>query len=695
MGHEMNKYEVLKDYYGHTEFRSGQSELIDGILAGRDVLGIMPTGAGKSICYQLPALMFEGITIVISPLISLMKDQVNALVQSGVKAAYLNSSLAAGQYAEVLRRALNGQYKIIYVAPERLVVGEFIRFAEQTKIAMITVDEAHCVSQWGQDFRPNYLKIVEFIERLSYRPVVSAFTATATKEVREDIVSILRLNNPLVLTTGFDRKNLYFEVQKPQDKFSALLQILKKNREKSGIVYCSTRHTVESICADLNKHGFLATRYHAGLNDQERHANQDDFLYDHKPVMVATNAFGMGIDKSNVSFVVHYNMPKNLESYYQEAGRAGRDGEPADCILLYSGQDVRTNQYLIDNSEDNPDLPPEMQEEVKKRDRERLKLMTFYCATSDCLRHYILKYFGEASTNYCGRCSNCNTNFQTVDITVESQKLISCVYRVAQRSKSFGKNMIVDILRGSKSEKIKRFRLDNLSTYGIMTEVPAHRIRSIMDFLIEKGYLILTNDEYPVVKLTALSAEVIRNKEPVYMKLPKEIEPSQPKITSVTADIDSGLLAALKNLRKHFAAEAHVPAFVVFSDASLRDMCQKLPLSIEEFLQVSGVGNAKAEKYGQNFTELIKAYLQEHPELQKSKGMTDSVKPENEISYREKVINKGLHSAYSPWTDKEDAQLEEEFRNGLSVKEMSGIHKRTRGAICSRLKKLGLSDFTD
>lgn len=613
----MNKHEILKKYFGHTHFRTGQSQLIDNILGKRDVLGIMPTGAGKSICYQVPALIFEGITLVISPLISLMKDQVNALVQSGVKAAYINSSLTAGQYMEVFRRAFNGEYKIIYVAPERLVVDDFIHFAEQSKISMITVDEAHCVSQWGQDFRPNYLKIVEFIERLSYRPVVSAFTATATKEVREDIVCILRLNNPVVVTTGFNRENLYFAVQKPQNKFRALLTILNQNNGKSGIIYCSTRKTVEIVCADLNSYGFQATRYHAGLSDTERHRNQDDFLYDRKQVMVATNAFGMGIDKSNVSFVVHYNMPKNLESYYQEAGRAGRDGEPAECILLYSGQDVRTNQFLIDNTEDNPDLPPEMREEVKQKDRERLKLMTFYCTTTDCLRQYILKYFGESSSNYCGSCSNCNTHFETVDITVDAQKIISCVYRVAQQHRSFGKNMIADILHGSKSEKVKRFKLDELSTYGIMTDMPLNRIRAIMDYLIENGYLTLTNDEYPVVKLTEWSAAIIRDKKTVLMKLPKEIQPDKPLKASAIYDINNGLLTSLKELRKQLAMEAHVPAYIVFSDAALRDMCQKLPRTSQEFLQVSGVGNAKMEKYGERFIGMIKAYLSEHPHIEK------------------------------------------------------------------------------
>jgi ATP-dependent DNA helicase RecQ len=615
----MDKYGILKKYFGHTEFRSGQSELIDSILQGKDVLGIMPTGAGKSLCYQIPALLFEGITLVVSPLISLMKDQVNALVQSGVQAAYLNSSLSPGQYAEVLRRAFNGRYKIIYVAPERLVVEEFIRFAEQVKISLLTVDEAHCVSQWGQDFRPHYLKIVEFIERLSYRPVVGAFTATATKEVREDVVTILRLANPLVITTGFDRKNLYFEVRKPEHKFSALLEIVSENKGKSGIIYCSTRNTVESVCADLKGRGFPVTRYHAGLSDAERRENQDDFLYDRKPLMVATNAFGMGIDKSNVSFVVHYNMPKNLESYYQEAGRAGRDGEPADCILLYSGQDVRTNQYLIDNTEDNPDLPEEMREEVKKRDRERLKLMTYYCTTSDCLRQYILKYFGESAANYCDNCSNCHTNFETVDVSLEARKIVSCVYRLAQQHRSFGKNMIVDILHGSRNEKIKRFRLEALSTHGIMADLPGPRIRSILDYLIENGYLLLTSDEYPVVKLTPQAAAIIRDKKPVFMKLPLAVQPEKTTKAVPVYDVNSGLLAALKDLRKQFAAAAHVPAFVVFADAALRDMCLKLPQTNEEFLDVSGVGTAKMKKYGEKFTALIRSYLKEHPEIRQSK----------------------------------------------------------------------------
>lgn len=682
----MDKYAILKEYFGHDDFREGQAELIDKILAGYDVLGIMPTGAGKSICYQVPALMLDGITLVVSPLISLMKDQVSALVQSGIKAAYINSSLTSSQYSEVFRRAYNGTYKIIYVAPERLLTEAFINFAEQMKISMVTVDEAHCVSQWGQDFRPSYMKIVEFIERLSYRPIISAFTATATKEVREDIGFILRLNNPFVITTGFDRENLYFGVMKPNDKFTELKKILENNQGKCGIIYCIARKTVEEVCDRLNNAGFSATRYHAGLSDNERHTNQDDFIYDRKLIMVATNAFGMGIDKSNVSFVVHYNMPKNLESYYQEAGRAGRDGEPADCILLYSGQDVRTNQFLIENSEDiNEDLTVEMREAVRAKDRERLKMMTIYCTTNECLREYILRYFDEKSFNFCGNCSNCNTNFETVDITIEAQKIVSCIYRIHQRNRSFGKTMIVDILHGSKSEKIKRWGLVTLSTYGIMTDIPTARIRTILDFLIENEYLIITSDEFATIKLSTRSAEIIRDKKQIEMKLPKEIKSDNVKKAIMDYNIDSGLFSELKTLRNKLATEEHVPAYVIFADAALHDMCRKLPVTKAEFLNISGVGSRKAEKYSDVFCNIISRYTAEHPDLKKSETQVNE-------SYRDKVINSGMHSAYNPWESDEDSQLIVEFNSGMCIKEMSDIHKRTTGAIRSRLKKLNLEE---
>ena len=392
---------LLKQYFGYDEFRQGQEQLIEAALNGQDVLGIMPTGAGKSLCFQIPALMMDGITLVISPLISLMKDQVGTLNQAGIHAAFLNSSLTQGQYHTALKYAMQGRYKIIYVAPERLETEGFINFALNSgvKISMLAVDEAHCVSQWGQDFRPSYLKILEFLKKLPYRPVLTAYTATATAEVRDDIMDILNLRDPFVLTTGFDRENLYYAVKRPRDKYRELLSYLKEKEEKmpgsSGIIYCLSRKNVEEVCYQLREDGFSVTRYHAGLSDEERKENQEDFIYDRKQIMVATNAFGMGIDKPDVRFVVHYNMPKNMESYYQEAGRAGRDGEPAECILYYAPIDNRTNRFLIENGEENEELDAITKQIVMERDWERLRQMTFYCYTKECLRHYILNYFGE------------------------------------------------------------------------------------------------------------------------------------------------------------------------------------------------------------------------------------------------------------------------------------------------------------
>ncbi len=609
----MDKHEILKRHFGHRDFREGQAELIDSILSGRDVLGIMPTGAGKSVCYQVPALMMNGITLVISPLISLMQDQVISLKESGISAAYINSSMTAAEYYRTLEAAKNSEYKILYVAPERLAADDFLELSECVHISMVTVDEAHCVSQWGQDFRPSYLKIAEFMERLGYRPVLSAFTATATREVRDDISLILRQNSPFVITTGFDRKNLRFAVERPKKKDDALLKLLAGYRDRSGIVYCSTRKNVEQVCEMLSGRGYPVTRYHAGLSDEERKINQDDFIYDRKTVMVATNAFGMGIDKSNVSFVIHYNMPKNLESYYQEAGRAGRDGEPAECTLLYSGADVKLNQFLIEKgSETNEDFTDEMRESVREKDRERLKLMTFYCTTNECLREYMLRYFGERTSSFCGNCSSCSGNFETADVTVEAQKIVSCVYRIAQRKRSFGRMMIADILRGSRNQKILSQGFDTLSTYGIMSEVPAHRICTIMDYLIEKGYLLLTADEYSVVKMTQLSAAVLRGEEKITMKLPKETRRgADSKVSSSKAaefDIDNGLFTELRALRNRLAMEASVPAYIIFADAALRDMCRKMPVNREEFLNVSGVGETKADKYSEVFTELIRGF---------------------------------------------------------------------------------------
>ncbi|MCQ2468399.1 MAG: DNA helicase RecQ [Ruminococcus sp.] len=613
-GIQVDKFSILKEYFGHDSFRKGQEELIDNILGGRDVLGIMPTGAGKSVCYQIPAVLMDGLTIVISPLISLMKDQVSALNSAGINAVCINSSLSAEEYRYAFSALYNGMCKILYIAPERLDAPEFVSFASNTKIAMVTVDEAHCVSQWGQDFRSSYLRIAGFIAGLPDRPVVSAFTATATNEVQKDIISLLELNEPFTVTTGYDRSNLFFSVQHPDNKYKALVKLLEGYSGKSGIVYCLSRKNVESVCEKLCNDGYSASRYHAGLPDSERRQNQEDFIFDRKQIMVATNAFGMGIDKSNVSFVIHYNMPKDPESYYQEAGRAGRDGEPAECTLLYSASDVRTNRFMIENSrEENEELSDSDRKAMLEKDLERLKQMTFYCTTTDCLRGFMLKYFGEKPSNFCGKCSNCTDGFETVDITIDSQKILSCIYRVHQASgRDYGKVMITEILRGSKNEKLLNLGFDKLSTYGIMAETTPKKLRSELDYLAEYGYISVTEGDYPQVRLTAKSAEILRDKKQLTMKLPKEKKPAAKKAAAVGTD--DFLFMELKRLRSAIASKELVPAYIVFSDSALRDMCRIKPTTIPQFMKVAGVGKVKAEKYGEQFCKRIAEYLLENPQ---------------------------------------------------------------------------------
>ena len=605
----MTKEEILRQYYGYEAFRSGQAELIEAVLAGRDVFGIMPTGAGKSICYQVPALMLPGITLVISPLISLMKDQVTALNQIGVHAAYLNSSLTPGQYRKALELARGGRYKIIYVAPERLMTDGFLDFALHTELSLVSVDEAHCVSQWGQDFRPSYLKIVDFLHSLARRPVVAAFTATATRQVRDDIVRILELDRPVALTTGFDRKNLFFGVRQPRDKMGEVLKLLSEHRGESGIIYCATRKSVEEVCDRLIREGIKATRYHAGLSDEERTKNQEDFIYDAQPVMVATNAFGMGIDKSNVRYVIHYNMPKNMESYYQEAGRAGRDGVPADCILLYGGQDVVTNQYFIEHARENEELSDRELEIVKEQDRERLKKMTFYCFTEDCLRGYMLRYFGEQAAGSCGNCSNCIGEFTELDVTDTALAMMKCVYESGSR---FGAQAILDCLRGSSSQKIRRFGLDKNPCYGCCKDVTIHRLRQILNRLYVLEYLRQEGEPYPILAMTQKGRESVLGDVPirVTIQIPTEklVQQRRKKGAGYTpaAEADEGLFAGLKRLRLALARENGVPPYIIFSDRTLTDMCRKLPRTKEEMLQVTGVGEVKFERFGEKFLEEIR-----------------------------------------------------------------------------------------
>lgn len=595
-----DKLSVLKDYFGHDSFRDGQEQIVDALLDGRDALCIMPTGAGKSMCYQIPALLFDGVTIVVSPLISLMKDQVGSLVQSGVPAAYINSSLSYPQFLRVLSNVEHGKYKIIYVAPERLLTDGFLDTCKKIKISMVAVDEAHCVSQWGQDFRPSYLKIISFVESLANRPIVGAFTATATNDVKEDIKKILRLENPFEITTGFDRPNLFFGVIKSSSKDEKLIDLIRERGDRSGIVYCATRKNVESVCELLCDNGFSAARYHAGLDEYERRKNQEDFVFDRKNIMVATNAFGMGIDKSNVTYVIHYNMPKNIESYYQEAGRAGRDGGEADCILLYSPKDVRLNRFMIENFEGNDELTIEENEQIRERDFERLKYMTFYSATNDCLRGFILRYFGGEKKAYCGKCSNCLSVHKLVDVTIDAQKIMSCIARTGQR---YGKTVICDVLKGSKSEKILKAELNNQSTYGIMKEVTARHIFGTIDFLAEKEY-ISSDNETEVLKLLPKSRDVLFGRERLVMK---KVENSEKVVKTHRPEVpvNSELLDALKALRKGIASKKSVPAYVIFTDATLIDMCKKCPETPDEMLEVSGVGRTKLEKFGKQFLEEI------------------------------------------------------------------------------------------
>lgn len=588
--------ELLKSYFGYDSFKKGQEDLISHILQGQDSLGIMPTGAGKSICYQIPSLIFSGTTIVISPLISLMKDQVDGLKEIGISATYINSSLSNNDYMQTMENAILGMYKIIYVAPERLNNEIFLRFLNSINISMIAIDEAHCVSQWGHDFRPSYTEIANVISSLKIRPIVCAFTATATKLVRDDIIDLLKLSNPYVLTTGFDRENLSFNVVSTNDRKKFVYSYLRNNSGKSGIIYCLTRKTVDSLYEDLCEIGYKVSKYHGGMSDKERTKNQDDFVYDRTTVMVATNAFGMGIDKSNIRFVIHYNMPRDLESYYQEAGRAGRDGVYAECTLLASRADIVTNKFLIEQGSTDVDHKIEYQ---------KLNDIIDYCNTDKCLRKYMLEYFGEApSFSRCNNCSNCNSNIEITDITVDAKKIMSCIKRLNER---FGTNIVADVLKGSHSSKVIQMGFDKLSTYGLLKDYSKDTIKEIISYLVSEGYINCVGDQYPILVLDKSANDVLFGNKTVQIRRKFEKTKTVKEVNSKV--IDNDLFEILRVLRRDLARKANVPPFVIFTDATLVGMCEVYPTSKEEMLRISGVGEVKFKNYGEIFIDAIKNYL--------------------------------------------------------------------------------------
>lgn len=619
--------QILKTYFGYDSFREGQGEIIDTILSGRDALAIMPTGAGKSLCYQVPALLLPGITLVVSPLISLMQDQVKSLNEAGIHAAYINSSLTEGQINKALSFAARGVYKIIYVAPERLETASFLSFALHTPISMVTVDEAHCISQWGQDFRPSYLKIIDFVEQMPGNPIISAFTATATEVVKNDIARILKLKNPNVVVTGFDRENLYYQVEhltgKQKDIF--IQNYIETHPNESGIIYCATRKNVDTLYEKLFKQGVSVTRYHAGMSNDIRKKSQDDFIYDRAQVVIATNAFGMGIDKSNVRFVIHYNMPQSMENYYQEAGRAGRDGEPAKCILLFSTQDVMISKLLL-GSKDFEGMDFQEIEQVKHQDSRRLQLMEGYCMTTSCLRNYILKYFGETTHQPCDNCGNCHQEFEELDMTLDAKWVVGCITEMRGR---YGQALVIGTLLGSKKARLKDIGATSYNCYGQLENRTEADLRILISQMIRMGYIIQTEGEYSVLragniadlqnKNTKIIIKKFKEKEKISTtkkhKTPfkkdsfsASTESSSTDSTATNSSHNSALFEALRQLRLQIAKEESVPPYIVFTDRTLIDMCSKLPQNEDEMLNVSGVGQNKLKKYGQRFLQEISAF---------------------------------------------------------------------------------------
>jgi ATP-dependent DNA helicase RecQ len=642
--------EKLKHYYGYTHFRQGQSQMIEHILAGEDSIGIMPTGGGKSICYQIPALLFPGITLVLSPLISLMKDQVDALTEIGIPATYLNSTLSKQEEIQRLDDINNGRIKLIYIAPERLEHRSFVQFLEEIDLSLVAIDEAHCMSQWGHDFRPSYLKISAWLDQLPIRPPVLALTATATEDVRRDLQEHLHIDDSHVIVTGFSRENLRFQLVKGVDKWTYVERYVRNHPLDAGIIYASTRKDVEQLYERLNKHGVSAGMYHGGMNERARQKHQEAFIHDQVDVMVATNAFGMGIDKSNVRFVLHYNLPKNIEAYYQEAGRAGRDGESSECVLLFSAQDIRTQTFFIDQSD--------MGEDRKAQEYEKLQQMVAYCHTEMCLQQYILRYFGDLSEMKCERCSNCNRSGERVNRTRDAQMVFSCMKRMRER---FGKTIVAQVLIGSENQKMKQFRLNELPTYGLMKNWTQKNLSAFIDYLSAEQYIKPTGSAYPTLQLTEKAIVVLKGEEEVFQyEEPVEKQPKE----------QDDVFEALRQCRKQLADQQHVPPYLVFSDKTLRQMSQYIPQTEDELSDIQGVGEQKLQKYGERFLEVLQQYQDRKP--------AGDMVPQ-QVSAPKSRTGKAKKGSY--------LESVERFKEGHSIKEIAELRQFSEQTILNHIMK--------
>lgn len=679
--------EILSKYYGYTSFRKGQESIINSILSEKDVLAIMPTGGGKSICYQLPALILDGMTIVISPLISLMKDQVDALKTMGINAAFINSSLSNKEFNEILNNIRKNNYKILYIAPERLDAHEFIELINNNNISQIAIDEAHCVSQWGHDFRLSYRRISDFIKNLPKRPIITAFTATASEEVRADIINLLCLENPDCYITGFDRENLSINIVKSSSKNKYILDYIKNHENESGIIYAATRKEVENIHNGLSKRNISVSKYHAGLSKNERSKNQEDFINDDVDIMVATNAFGMGIDKPNIRWVIHYNMPQSIENYYQEIGRAGRDGEKSECVLLFSPGDVHIQKYLIDIGVENP--------ERKLFQHKKLQYMIDLAYSNSCYRRTILNYFGENYIEDCNNCSNCLVEGEIVDKTIDAQKVISCVARM---KRSYGVTTIVDVLRGSKNKKILQLELNTLSTYNIMRDYSSEDLKNFINTLVSHGFLDLVETlgngnrgSFPTIRLNDMSMKVLKGQVKVEFK---EI------VMTKSLEVEDELYSALRELRHSIASEERIAPYMVFGDGTLRAMSSSYPINKEEMLDISGVGEIKYQKYGRDFETIIKEYVEKNNINKKSEEKNvdlDNVNSEFFEVNSDKALYEKLLSIRGEYAIKEKV-LPYMILSNKTLKEISGRYpideeqlKDISGIGGVKIKKYGAS----